>query len=505
MDLLRSLHSAFKIGNSQDIKDGLSELKIENFTNETNKKFFVSLMKQSIKSPLGIQASKIVINRWEQMDIEGHQLATPAYFMMQTEIDMEVLQNMVDALPHWDYVNFIYAYIYWDSSPEVELALKRVDDLYGIQSQIVYKSLLRQIDDQFKQQGTYNHAVREYLVSKLESIAEYAPKPEWIINDYDDFIPDELDPTLKPPSDANFESILPSPEDAANMILQQFQFNPFVKKQMEKFQSSKSSKEEKELPEIVFNEIPILKPITSVLNQENNNKEESCPVLTKEQIKTLQDHEEEILGALSITYNNATLQSKLRLLGGVAPKISKDILGKDERLFKLYGPSNPIFGRILNDEDIKENPCCMFGGCRMLICNEFAQEDEFGYLDENSQNIEWFDGSCEFCHKKIAKKIYALRRPMTFGGWKGTFCSFKCLRDSVPLNNIHNHYIIDLVENQLKAIGIQNRIVSEKEGQINDQELKKRLRGEIKNDIKENHSQVEIKELTPNPMRKYNI
>jgi hypothetical protein len=515
MELLKRIHQAFTIGNSTALKSALNELEIENFNDDTNKKFFVSLMKQSMKSPLGIEASKIVIDRWEQMDIEGHQLSTPSYMMMQTEIDLEILQRMAEALEHWDYTNFVYSYIHWDGSPQVELALKRIDDIYGKQPELVYKVLLQQIEKQRKEQGVFNHAVKNYLVAKIEAISEYAPKPKWIINDFEGYIPDEMDDVLLP----DFETqtligILPTPEDASRMIFEQFQFNPFIRQQLEALdkESSQTIPEEQK-PKFIFKELPIIKPIspskktkTSKKSTKSVSEGESCPILSPSQLRTLEEHQEDIISTLAITYNNANLQGKLELLGGLAPKISNDVLGKDITLFKLYGPSNPIVGQIIDDEDVKNSPCCKFGGCRMLTCNEFSKDDEFGDLeDEDNRDEEWFTGVCDKCHRKIAKKIYALRRPLTFGDWKGTYCSFKCLRDDVPLNDIHNHYVIDLVESQLLSIGIQNRVVSEKEGQINDEELEKRLRGEIKDDIQQKETQVMIQELKTNPLRKYDM
>jgi hypothetical protein len=503
MSLVRRLFDAFQTGDSGALKSLLDEVDIENFDTAKNKKFFVSLMNQTFKSPLGVDAAKIIMKRWHQSDADALTLPTPAYFMMQTDIDIKILQRMLEALDEWDYVNFVYEYLLWDSSPEVELALKHLDTLYGTQSQAVYQALLDQIDVQFKEQGTYNHIVKTYLVDKIQVVSDYAPRPEWIVNLYGDFLPDEEDPTLQPKSVLKILDVLPSSEKAANLILETFQYNPKVQALIQQFQNEEPEDIEDEnealLKPLVFHDLPILFLEPSVL--ETPASEEACPLLTSDQLKTLQKHEGEIREALTITYNNATVQGKLDMLGGLAPKIDQDRIQNDETLFRLLGPSNPILGQVLSQDDLETKPY----GCRMLTCTDFDNEDEFGDLDEDDQNVEWFAGTCEVCHLKIAKKIYALRRPLTFGGWKGTFCSFECLRKAVPLNDVHNHFIIDLVENQLKDVGIQNRIVAEEGDQINDEELERRLKEGIDTTIRGDKDQAHIEALGINPRHKYNI
>jgi len=168
-------------------------------------------------------------------------------------------------------------------------------------------------------------------------------------------------------------------------------------------------------------------------------------------------------------------------LGDLVEDISEDLLRKDEKLFRIFGPANPVYGQVITDPEAESSK---YGGCRMLTCVEFENEDEFGMITEDDPYdfIEWFTGNCEYCHKKIAKKIYSLRRPLTFGGWKGTFCSFKCLRDVVPFNDVLNHFIINQIEQQLLEIGIQDRLASG-EGEINDEELRWELEQSAEREI----------------------
>ncbi len=226
----------------------------------------------------------------------------------------------------------------------------------------------------------------------------------------------------------------------------------------------------------------------------------SCPMLTPEQKAVLDISKEQVREAFVTAYNVGTVEQKVALLGDLAGEISKEVLVNDEKLFTILGPTNPIYGMILDPE----SDCCKYGGCRMLTCIDFENEDEFGIIDEDDpeDTIEWFSGFCEYCHLKIAKKIYALRRPLTFGGWKGVFCSFKCLREVVPMNDVLNHFIINQIEDQLLSIGIQDRIVSGDE-EINNEELDEKHREATQRQIDGNFTHVTIQSIPKNPAGKY--
>jgi len=95
-----------------------------------------------------------------------------------------------------------------------------------------------------------------------------------------------------------------------------------------------------------------------------------------------------------------------------------------------------------------------------------------------------------------------LRRPLTFGGWKGTFCSFKCLRSIVPMNDVLNHGLINHIEEQLLEIGIQDRIVTG-EGEINNEELKEELENEAEEEIGGEFPIITVQTIPENKTRDY--
>nr|QBK90196.1 MAG: thioredoxin-related protein [Pithovirus LCPAC102] len=152
---------------------------------------------------------------------------------------------------------------------------------------------------------------------------------------------------------------------------------------------------------------------------------------------------------LRIRLSMATLQEKINILKPVQElKMSQNILQRDKRLFMIYGPSNPHYGSTV--EEMK------YGGSRMLLSGAYDYEDE-------NQEIpsDWFSGYCWKCNLRIRRRWHAIRRPVPHGGWKGCYCSIKCLRESIDESDkieIVNQLLTDIYEEQIHDIGILDRI-----------------------------------------------
>jgi len=279
----------------------------------------------------------------------------------------------------------------------------------------------------------------------------------------------------------SIENILPSAEDAADAVLDRVEGIP---------------------THLLISEEPDIKKVIEDkdLKPEDPIEGESCPLLTTTQLEALKEAKKVLKDAFIMAYNAGTLRQKVALLGDLAGEISEEVLNKDDFIFSILGPANPIYGMPLDPESI----CCKYGGCRMFTCIDFENEDDYGIIAEDNpeEYIEWFSGACEACHKKIAKKIYSIRRPLTFGGWKGTFCSFKCLRSVVPLNDILNHALIDRIEEQLLDIGIQDRIVAG-EGELNNEELKEELEKDVGEEVDGEFPKVIVQTIPESKIRKY--
>jgi len=140
--------------------------------------------------------------------------------------------------------------------------------------------------------------------------------------------------------------------------------------------------------------------------------------------------------------------SELQLMQGHTPS-SKQI-EIDIQRNRVWGPPNAI----------KEVNCPTGGGamgpCRMLSCNcRNDDEEEESDLDDSTA---WFTKSCDNCLIHIPNLCYAIRFPVTDGGWIGCYCSFKCMISSPPRTIFHDVEIaLDRVQEQIDSYGIMDR------------------------------------------------
>ena len=100
-----------------------------------------------------------------------------------------------------------------------------------------------------------------------------------------------------------------------------------------------------------------------------------------------------------------------------------ELIGRPER---LWGPVNAMLDRDCSGND---------GPCRMLacVCRDLDQAcDEQLTPDVPLDSEQWFTGRCDECQRSLLDISYAIRFPVTNGGWVGCFCSWNCLGKSPP-------------------------------------------------------------------------
>lgn len=109
---------------------------------------------------------------------------------------------------------------------------------------------------------------------------------------------------------------------------------------------------------------------------------------------------------------------------------------------RLWGPINAIpKTNCYNNKD-------KLGPCRMLHCECREEETE-----------TWFTGQCLVCNTKIRNKSYAVRFPHPKGGWVGCYCSFKCMKESPPVDITNTiDILINFTRETLQKDGIFDRI-----------------------------------------------
>jgi hypothetical protein len=287
----------------------------------------------------------------------------------------------------------------------------RAEQVFGKPSEEVLRKLEAYVYMDPKDINVY---IVQYIKDRLETTLDYVSPPEWVVNFTDD-------PDL--PKQENIsvpkypKVLLPSPYKAAKLLL-------------------KYSKDKH--------------PIFS-------------------QAEYIYDIE-----AISTVYGMLTLEEKAKMLAPIRENISgvifpsEDDIEDDSVLFAIYGPTNTNLDQYVRPN--YENECSRYGGCRMFLCVCNEQEDPLGqdYSELEETNYEdWFTGNCQSCHSKIKYRHYAIREPQIQGGWRGCFCSIKCLSEQIDKNPVLQTMLNnDILGKMLNDNGIQDRRYTDKEQTI---------------------------------------
>ncbi len=127
--------------------------------------------------------------------------------------------------------------------------------------------------------------------------------------------------------------------------------------------------------------------------------------------------------------------------------VDSDKLADSLQQFRIWGP--------INRGEVEF--CCGapngIGPHRMLYCNCFDGDED----KEVDSGYDWFDGRCDNCGKKIGNKARSIRRPIVGGGWKGCYCSEKCLREDCVFGDKQEDILIRKMLEDLKENGIMDR------------------------------------------------
>lgn len=166
-------------------------------------------------------------------------------------------------------------------------------------------------------------------------------------------------------------------------------------------------------------------------------------------------------------YNISTPAEKLMIFGdSLKDFIKKDKYDSkdDDIIFRILGPSNPIYHMGLDGDGDEEqeakvsNPFCEKYGCRMLTCccNDRIIADPSDLTDFGlSPDLDWFGGCCIVCSTPLSGRHLAVRRPDVGGGWCGCYCSIKCLASTFDYKL--SLILVGRMEKQLMTIGIADR------------------------------------------------
>lgn len=135
----------------------------------------------------------------------------------------------------------------------------------------------------------------------------------------------------------------------------------------------------------------------------------------------------------------------------------------DLHLQRLFGPANFFISPIENS--IPQSS-------RMFTCSKFMEADPFDDLAmaeiADPGPFDWFNDNCDVCLRKIEAYHHAVRMPVEGGGWLGCYCSWKCVRDDIPIDTegADTDGAGDTGDGLLNTSGIRNFLVNYFEGKI---------------------------------------
>lgn len=130
----------------------------------------------------------------------------------------------------------------------------------------------------------------------------------------------------------------------------------------------------------------------------------------------------------------------------------------DSAHFQEFGPLNTLH-TVNSDPHPLDHPCGKYGGCRMLLCSEFEHthyDEDLLAIEEHQVETDWWRKVCDECHTFVARH-HALRLPLFGGGWKGCYCSVKCLSKRVAIDDAMTGMMIGRMMEQLECWGIRDR------------------------------------------------
>jgi hypothetical protein len=276
----------------------------------------------------------------------------------------------------------------------VYVTLKNLDPF--VIDSFVQNDMIELRENAEKENHTYMY---EWLTEKIRELAPFASPPQHLVNPMGNqsYIPtvEEVEIKIKV---TRGESKILSPDEAVDLITQEFYRSGYTPQDQESFR------------------------------EEITNK-----------------------------YSKADDSLKKQLVEGVTNNESNFLLNQDViRLDQAYGPTNVMFMTDIGQDTL----CNSMGGCRMLTCNCFNESGDEDDLEYGGETVDWFIGNCFQCDLKISKKWYALRIPQPHGGWQGCYCSWNCINKSI-VECSGDNALIEKYERKIAEIGIQDRIENE--------------------------------------------
>ena len=411
MEIILYVIESIKNDNLENLDRGLALMPLENLRDKTEV-LLVNLLAHCAQYNRP-EALRKIVSRWEDVYPQNDKISILSRIFMISAINIPTLAFLSLCYPDFTYVELMQELCQWDESPEVITATNKADSIYGEQENNIYIIIRDFAEEQ------QNYAVYNYMVAKIVETSPFAPKPAYVSNYLSHLFKDNL----------------PTEEQLKNL-----------------------AEEEEKRKESAVDFDNIIDRITI---------DQAVQILTEgmanEGLSIGGDLEAAKRFLTQQLSNDKDNNLKKELLLPILKTQQQWLLNKDTILFLIYGPANPLVGQDLTLKEREDDEVMVqnykYGGCRMFLTNLFDYNFEDDYLED------WFDGSCDFCLKRIEKRWYSLRIPRVHGGWENCVCSFDCMRNLVSAREadtgepeVLTHELINQYEEKITKIGIQDRI-----------------------------------------------
>lgn len=342
--------------------------------------------------------AKAIITYFENQYTDKYKLPLLNVIAYDQKYEDETVAFILKQFPERSYLELIRNYIINEPNDNMIPGLIRLESIRGPLSFEEYQELY----DLSVNEG--NYVVQGFLGDQLNTVSPYAPIPDWVKN-------------YTESDDLPYEDELVVPEEDINILQMPHDNEEIIDILTEGLQAAGRGSEEMELSKM------------------------------------------ELRRELS----GASEEDKMAMIREALENKAKRNLSSNEDLFAIFGPVNAII-----DDDLTsyKDPYHSFGGCRMFSCIEFEDFlEQSGYqivynLSEY-KSTDWFKEACQICHLRIRRFAHAIRMPLDHGGWKGCYCSEKCLRRDLN-SNVLVTALVDELMKELRRIGIQDRLPVEK-------------------------------------------
>lgn len=317
-------------------------------------------------------------------------------------LKLDIIKYIIKSSGFIDYQDCVIALSYGESDRIAERVMTELDTIFGKQPYDVYEKLIcilqppNYIAPTNIDIADFNRVVYSHVLNIVKGISHYAPIPKWVLK-ITKRTPDDI-----PYDDAKSLPIkLPDANEAADLIV----------------------------------------------NDISKDIKLGCTNVDISLMKST------IIAAYSAAETD--LKKVYILLPVLHLLLNRE--EEDIKLFRYFGPSNPI----INTEGISGEICTRMLCDTSYFDHDIDEEDILGDERELSP-LEWYEGTCDKCNRKIHQYNHCFRMPRPCGGWLGCYCSANCVKDDllVPSNEDETMdyeiriYLIDYFEKLINKIGI---------------------------------------------------